>query len=498
MNKIKIVLVFLIVMMVYSVSTYAWHEPADWAKYEVELAAQVGLLPDNARDTSFSDNITREEFCEIIMRMYEKATGKKVEPPKVNPFKDTNNPYILKAAGLGIISGPGDGTFRPKDLLTRQEAAKMLYNSMFADKSTTSLGSMWFEDSDSIADWAKLPIYVLYTNKIMTGNDRFEIMPLNNLTRQEAMVLSVRTLAKVNIKPFDDAGIYMTGKPRVQSWDMMLYKGSVSVMFYMDEQHDKDGTLMFEFYSEDGTLAHKTEVSKNIYGSYTLDIGAYKRNWVDDTSQWDYVEDNAFEKIYGEGTDPKKFILKVVPISSKKIASTNTLTKQVKLIPYMNLNDALFGDPDRQSFESDAQARTRMVTFNVNVWKVDKSGNKYASTANITINRMVADDVWNIFQRIFEAPDQFPIYSVGGYDWRGGGRTEHNLGTAVDINANENAFISRDGTILAGSFYRPNENQYSLPEDGIVVQTFLNYGWGWGGHGWSNGYDYMHFSLFGT
>jgi hypothetical protein len=38
--------------------------------------------------------------------------------------------YVAIAKGLGIISGNPDGSFRPNETITRQEAAVMLYNYM--------------------------------------------------------------------------------------------------------------------------------------------------------------------------------------------------------------------------------------------------------------------------------------------------------------------------------------------------------------------------------
>ena len=201
------------------------------------------------------------------------------------------------------------------------------------------------------------------------------------------------------------------------------------------------------------------------------------------------------DSFVAEGQD---FILEVIQVSPKGTRSINTSTVRITLSPYINMYEALMGSPQKRRFDSDAQAKKHMKTILINVWKIGDDGDKYASEMSLSVNRAVADDVQEIFQEIFDSPEQFPIKSIGGYDWRGGARTEHNIGTAIDINPTENAFISSDGTILAGSFYAPYENPYSLPEDGSVVQAFLRHGWGWGGSGWTNGKDYMHLSYFGT
>ena len=116
----------------------------------------------------------------------------------------------------------------------------------------------------------------------------------------------------------------------------------------------------------------------------------------------------------------------------------------------------------------------------------------------------LAEDVKEIFTGIYNDPERFPIHDVGGYTWRGDSATgEHNCGTAIDINANENYQI-RDGQVLAGSCWEPGSNAYSISPDSSVVRIFAEHGWSWGGDAWayssddSEGYhDYMHFSYMG-
>ena len=144
-----------------------------------------------------------------------------------------------------------------------------------------------------------------------------------------------------------------------------------------------------------------------------------------------------------------------------------------------------------------------MATSTVPVWKLS-NGQKVSSTMSLTIHAALAEDVKEIFTEIYNDPEQFPIADLGGYAWRGDSATgEHNCGTAVDINANENYQI-REGKILVGSHWTPGEDPYSISPSGSVVRIFQEHGWSWGGDAWayssddSEGYhDYMHFSYMG-
>lgn len=163
----------------------------------------------------------------------------------------------------------------------------------------------------------------------------------------------------------------------------------------------------------------------------------------------------------------------------------------------------LFGDPGKRRFVNKEEAQANMVTITVPVWHLSGSGKK-ASTASFQVHAALAQDVTEIFTEIYQDPEQFPIQDLGGYSWRGDSATgEHNCGTAIDINSDNNYQV-RDGVALAGSRWQPGQNPYSISPDSSVVRIFKAHGWSWGGDAWAystnpaEGYhDYMHFSYMG-
>ena len=156
------------------------------------------------------------------------------------------------------------------------------------------------------------------------------------------------------------------------------------------------------------------------------------------------------------------------------------------------------------SYATEEEAQAQMTTIEVPVWKL-WNGKKSPGTLHITINKALAQDLTEIFTEIYNDPEQFPFESAGGYSWRGeSSRSEHNQGTAVDVNADQNYSV-RDAVPIAGSHWSPGEDPYSVTPGGSVVRIFAEHGWAWGGNAWSGhtdqsyGYhDYMHFSYFGT
>ena len=58
--------------------------PSSWAEEEVNAAAQVGLTTP-AVTQNYQANITREQFCELVVKLYEKLTGEAAQAG-ANPF----------------------------------------------------------------------------------------------------------------------------------------------------------------------------------------------------------------------------------------------------------------------------------------------------------------------------------------------------------------------------------------------------------------------------
>lgn len=101
---------------------------SDWANPYVEAAIENGLLLKTEVGTHFNSNvpITREEMAVMIGRAMELS-------PVSRPEKFTDN-YQMKRPGVveavseaGILDGYPDGTFKPKNSLTRAQAAKVIY-----------------------------------------------------------------------------------------------------------------------------------------------------------------------------------------------------------------------------------------------------------------------------------------------------------------------------------------------------------------------------------
>lgn len=138
-----------------------------WAEPEIKEAYDLFLTYPQVTN-NFNKYITREEFCTLVIKLYEKLTG---QTPTYtdNPFKDTSNTKILKAFSLGIVKGVS---------------------------SDTSAGEFPFKDADKIAPWALDAMKFAYRNGIMKGLYAETIDHLSNTPREQAIILLLRTYKK--------------------------------------------------------------------------------------------------------------------------------------------------------------------------------------------------------------------------------------------------------------------------------------------------------------
>lgn len=177
--------------------------PSSWAKKEIMEAISLDLVPEDMRER-YTRDISRADFCRLAITYLEKHTGKSVSDIikqwpgwsdyRPDAFTDTNDYFVKWAAALHLVEGRGNGTFDPDAPITRQEAAKILFNTfaIYASgyKHFSPFGS--FEDAELIADWARDPVWYMNEQGIMLGIGENRFDPLGYCTREQAFVTFLR------------------------------------------------------------------------------------------------------------------------------------------------------------------------------------------------------------------------------------------------------------------------------------------------------------------
>jgi len=215
---------------------------------------------------------------------------------------------------------------------------------------------------------------------------------------------------------------------------------------------------------------------------------------------------NASSATIGNGTNGTTYYYKIRSYkkNNKKITYGPFSSAQSKKMTYYaykgestkSKNLRIFNSTSKKKYSSSSQAKKYMTTITVKVWDFNSKKKKVTKTKTLKVHKNIAPTIKQIFNEIYHGKEKFPIHSIGGYSWRGNSsKSEHNLGLAIDINPDENYMI--DGKkILAGKFWKPGKNPYSIPKNGDVVKVMSKYGFKWG-H-WGNRHDYMHFSYYGN
>ncbi|MFF2158585.1 S-layer homology domain-containing protein [Paenibacillus chitinolyticus] len=147
--------------------------------------------------------ITRAEFAAIMVR----ALGLKQEKAST-PFSDVNptdwyGAAVQTAYAHKLIGGFEDGTFRPSDKITREQAmvimAKAMKTTGFRDKLPSKEAAELlapYADAAATAEWAKNGVADCLQGAIFAGRTATELAPKASITRAEVAAIVQRLLQK--------------------------------------------------------------------------------------------------------------------------------------------------------------------------------------------------------------------------------------------------------------------------------------------------------------
>lgn len=172
-----------------------YKDASSWAIPELDKAAEYGLITEKIKD-KMNGPISREEFAEIAVKLYEKTTGKQASYTDMSAFVDTVNPEVFKAYTLGIVNGTNkEGKlFSPAELTNREQVATMLYRAIQAigyNTDSSSSASAAFNDESMISAWALDPVMFMSTQGFIKGsNGNFD--PKGTCTREMAVLIALR------------------------------------------------------------------------------------------------------------------------------------------------------------------------------------------------------------------------------------------------------------------------------------------------------------------
>ncbi|THF73943.1 S-layer homology domain-containing protein [Cohnella fermenti] len=187
------------------------NKPSSWAESDVNAAISAGLVPDRLK-SNYQAAITRDEFAELLVQSIFKKVNKAT--PEQSPwdisaflkkvdvdvaFTDTDADYIKVAYAIGAINGISDTEFAPDKLITRQEAATMLVNTVHYSSGIyfSEMIKKSYSDFNQVATWAQGQVLMSGSMLVLQGTGgKFD--PLGTFTREQAILAMYRVYHHVN------------------------------------------------------------------------------------------------------------------------------------------------------------------------------------------------------------------------------------------------------------------------------------------------------------
>ncbi|SHE28168.1 S-layer homology domain-containing protein [Desulfofundulus australicus DSM 11792] len=166
-----------------------------WAQKQVEEWADKGLVR-GYQDGTFRPNnaVTRAEFVALVNRAMEvEGSGAEVS------FKDVKSGDwffndVAAAVSAGYVGGYEDGTFRPNQPITRQEAASIIGRLLNLGSGDASVLAK-FKDAGQIGSWARGSVAAVVAEGLMGGYADGTFGPARSITRAETVVVLDRAVS---------------------------------------------------------------------------------------------------------------------------------------------------------------------------------------------------------------------------------------------------------------------------------------------------------------
>lgn len=194
-----------------SLYSVVWHPltfkdvESHWAKDAVNDMGSRLIVNGSGSDL-YNPNVdmTRAEFAAIMMR------GLGLKPVEGNsPFADVKasdwyHSAVLTAYDYKLIDGFEDGTFRPQEKITREQAMVILSKAMAITGLTEKLAGKGsdemlkpYTDASLVAAWAKAGVEASLEAGVVSGRGAEQLAPKANITRAEVATI-VQRLLKVS------------------------------------------------------------------------------------------------------------------------------------------------------------------------------------------------------------------------------------------------------------------------------------------------------------
>ena len=205
----KSLVVFLVVALVFALSASvfaAFKDVADdyWASKSIARLAKEKIVTGDG-DGNFrpDDYVSRAEFITMLMRIFEPEAKANMSSYKDVDVNAWYYEALAKAVAMPAIQGDSSTKMRPEDNVSRQEAM-VIINRIVELRAKNESGLKSFDDYKDVASWAEDSVAALIENKYVNGYPDNTIKPKQYITRAEVAKLIDEIVAMI----ITDAGEY--------------------------------------------------------------------------------------------------------------------------------------------------------------------------------------------------------------------------------------------------------------------------------------------------
>lgn len=168
-----------------------------WAENALYYLAQKKVISGYG-DGTFrpQNNITRAEFVKIVVScFFDENSEFEIS------FKDVDKgkwygKYIAAAVENKLVSGLSDTEFGPERYITRQDMAVILYNTAQIIDFDIDTEKATIADDEDISEYAKAAVYALKNAGVINGYEDGSVRPQNNANRAETVQMVYSFLIK--------------------------------------------------------------------------------------------------------------------------------------------------------------------------------------------------------------------------------------------------------------------------------------------------------------
>jgi hypothetical protein len=252
-----------------------------WAEMKLREWISKGYLSGYGDGTVKPDQaITRAEFMHLINGSFG-ITDRETVVFKDLPSSHWAYAEVEKAMKAGYVSGYANGTIRPDDLISRQEAAVMMARLLFKDPTAPVKEGVHFTDDAKLALWSRQSVVMIASNGVMSGFPNGSFEPNLPLKRAEAVyALDAALAAKASAKPpkvrtYGEAGLYgpvddiatMYGNLELASGDITLQNTRINGDLIITQEAGS-GVVELRNVQVKGTITVHSPVTLKLLGNF--------------------------------------------------------------------------------------------------------------------------------------------------------------------------------------------------------------------------------------